>query len=195
MNSAGGRTGGIDTNFASTTIANSTIAFNTAVNYVYAPPLHFFSPGVAVNYRPSVGAPTLTLQSTIIANNTSIGIENDVSKGVSPGNVTIVGANNLVRAFGSDVTLPAGQGNLSGVCPLLGPIRDNGGGTFSHALHSGSPGVGAGNNVVDDPLTQITALYDQRGPGYARVVSGLVDIGAYQRQQDNIFDAAFDGCP
>ena len=195
MNAADGRTGGIDTNFASTTIANSTIAFNTAVNYVYAPPLHFFSPGVAVNYRFSVGAPTLTLQSTIIANNTSIGVENDLSAGVLPAKVTILGANNLVRAFGSDVTLPAGQDNLSGVCPLLGPLRDNGGGTFTHALHSASPGVGVGNNVVDDPLTQITAIYDQRGLGYARVVNGLVDIGAYQRQQDNIFDAAFDGCP
>jgi hypothetical protein len=78
---------------------------------------------------------------------------------------------------------------------LLGPIRDNGGGTYTHALHSGSPGVGTGNNAVDDPLTQTAALYDQRGPGYARVVNGLVDIGAYQRQSDNLFDGAFDGCP
>jgi hypothetical protein len=195
MNGADGRTGGIDTNFASTTIANSTIVYNTAVNYFYGPPLHFYSPGVAVNYRFSVGAPTLTLQSTIIADNTSIGIENDLSAGVSPAKITIAGANNLVRAFGSDVVLPAGQGNLSGVCPLLGPLRDNGGGTFTHALHSGSSGVGAGNNVVDDPLTQVAALYDQRGPGYARVVNDLVDIGAYQRQADNLFDAAFDGCP
>jgi len=197
MNGADNRTGGILTNFSSTTIANSTIAFNTAVNYYSTLPRHYYSPGVSANYRPSVGPATLTLQSTIIANNTIFGgYGNDLSAGVVPGKVVIQGSNNLVRKFGSDVTLPASQGNISGVCPLLGPLRDNGGGSYTHALHSGSPGVAVGNNTTADPLTQITALYDQRGPGYARAVDGNVDMGAYQRQHDNIFDAAFDrDCP
>ena len=196
-NSSGGLVGGIGVNSSTTKIYNSTIAFNTAVNYYSTLPRHYYSPGVSANYRPSVGPATLTLQSTIIANNTIFGgYGNDLSAGVVPGKVVIQGSNNLVRKFGSDVTLPASQGNISGVCPLLGPLRDNGGGSYTHALHSGSPGVAVGNNTTADPLTQITALYDQRGPGYARAVDGNVDMGAYQRQHDNIFDAAFDrDCP
>ena len=195
MNGSSSRTGGIDTNFSATTIANSTIAFNTAPNYFYGPPLHFYSPGVAVNYRGSVGPPTLTLQGSIIANNTSLGVPNDLSGGAGAAKVTIAGANNLVRAFGSDVSLPAGQGNLAGQCPLLGPLRDNGGTTSTHALSSGSPGVGAGNNTVDDPLAHATALYDQRGVGFARSIGGFTDMGAFQRQGELLFDGGFEGCP
>jgi hypothetical protein len=195
-NGSDARTGGIDTNFSSTTIANSTIAFNTSVIfYSLPPPLHFFSPGVAVNFRPSVGAANLILQSTIIANNTAVGVENDLSAGISPASVTFAGSDNLVRVPSTDISLPAGQGNISGACPLLGPLRDNGGGSLTHALHSGSPGAGTGNNLTDDPITQSTAAYDQRGPGYAREVDGLVDMGAHQRQHDKLFDASFDGCP
>jgi hypothetical protein len=194
MNGAGRRTGGIVTNFSSTTIANSTIAFNTSVNYFSGPPLRFYSPGVSANYRLAVGAATLNLQSTIIANNTSSGFENDLSAGVAPASITIEGSDNLVRAFSSDVTLPTSQGNISGACPLLGPLRDNGGESLTHALHSGSPSIGVGNNTTDDPITHTSAAYDQRGINYARSVDDLVDIGAYQRQHDNLFDTGFEGC-
>lgn len=194
MNSAGRRTGGLETNFRSTWIANSTIAFNTATHYAYVAPLRFYSPGVAVNYQFSVGSPTLNLESTIIANNTSGGFPNDLSAGAKASAVTIAGANNLARTFGPDITLPPGQGNISGVCPQLGPLQDNGGGSFTYALKSG-PGVGVGDNTVLDPFTHATALYDQRGPGYLRSVNGLTDMGAYERQEDLLFDASFEGCP
>lgn len=100
------------------------------------------------------------------------------------------------------MTLPSGQGNLTGVCPLLGPIRDNGGSTYTHALLSGSPAIDAGNNTANDPHTGVPALYDQRGqepsvpPLYERVSGISADIGAYEVQKDDIvFDAGFDGCP
>jgi hypothetical protein len=149
-----------------------------------------------VTYRNStVGPATLTLQSSILSNNMAGSYGNDLSRGLVADKVTLQGNDNLIEAFGTDMPLSADQGNILGACPLLGPLQDNGGGSYTHVLHSGSPGVGVGNNTVVDPLTMVAALYDQRGAGYARVVDNHVDMSAYQRQHDNLFDATFDGCP
>lgn len=59
--------------------------------------------------------------------------------------------------------------------PKLAPLADNGGPTPTHALLSVSPAVNAGNpNFVAPPD------FDQRGPGFPRVVDNRVDIGAYE---------------
>jgi hypothetical protein len=60
--------------------------------------------------------------------------------------------------------------------PLLGPLQDNGGPTQTMALLPGSPARGAGD-PTDAPE------WDQRGPGFPRVVDGAMDIGAYQVQE------------
>jgi hypothetical protein len=60
--------------------------------------------------------------------------------------------------------------------PKLGPLQDNGGPTPTMALLPGSPAIDAG--VLTD------SEWDQRGPGYARLVNGATDIGAYE-VQDN----------
>ncbi|MBU6200105.1 MAG: hypothetical protein KGP08_10670, partial [Xanthomonadaceae bacterium] len=99
--------------------------------------------------------------------------------------VTFSGANNLVRA--TFAAVPAGTIKLS--CPLLGPLRNNGGLTQTHALFSHSPGIDQGNNSLN--LT-----WDQRGSPYARASGSAADIGAYEVQQaDVIFNNGFDGCP
>jgi hypothetical protein len=59
------------------------------------------------------------------------------------------------------------------VDPGLGPLADNGGPTPTRALLAGSPARGAGS-------TEYATDADQRG--LARVVDGLIDIGAYQTQ-------------
>jgi hypothetical protein len=59
--------------------------------------------------------------------------------------------------------------------PRLGPLQDNGGPTFTMALLPGSPAINAG-----DPTN--APMWDQRGPGYPRVVNGMIDIGAYEHQ-------------
>jgi hypothetical protein len=59
--------------------------------------------------------------------------------------------------------------------PKLGPLQDNGGPTFTMALLPGSPAIGAGD-PTDAPM------YDQRGPGFPRVVNGKIDIGAFEVQ-------------
>src|SRR5713101_5996651 len=63
------------------------------------------------------------------------------------------------------------NGNLVGsaaapIDPLLGPLQNNGGPTFTHALLAGSPAIDAGS-------TAYATAYDQRGPGFPRIVNGL----------------------
>jgi hypothetical protein len=180
-------------------INNSTIIFNTAGSYTYTykTKTYYAAPGVEVT---SYNSTALSLQSTIIANNSvSNGKQVDLSTGVPfHSGTSITGSNNLVRAYLSDVTLPSGQGNLpKGTCPLLGHARDNGGNTFTAAPQSGSPVIDKGNNIANDPHTGVPALYDQRGIGYPRV-SGLspplsADIGAHEVQQtDIVFNTEFE---
>jgi hypothetical protein len=190
--------GGLYANSGTVSINNSTIVLNKAAIYTYTlPPItttYFAAPGVSVSGY--FGPVALSMQSTIIANNTSGSTSEDLSAGAKPANVTITGSNNLVRTHLADVTLPSGQGNLTGVCPLLGPIRDNGGLTFTHALLSGSPAIDNGNNTANDPHTGVPAVYDERGSPYARVSGSSADIGAYEVQKgDIVFNAGLDGCP
>jgi hypothetical protein len=185
--------GGLYADSGTVNISNSTIVFNQAGSYVYGAPTHFRAPGVTVISSSSPVA--LSLQGTIIANNSSGSTQEDLATGAFAG-VTISGSNNLVRAYKNDVILPSGQGNLTGVCPLLGPIRDNGGTTYTHALLSGSPAIDAGNNSANDPHTGLPALYDGRGFPYVRESGGVADIGAYEVQKNDIvFNAGLDGCP
>jgi hypothetical protein len=61
--------------------------------------------------------------------------------------------------------------------PMLGPLQDNGGPTFTHELLNGSPAIDAGDPTFTPPPD-----YDQRGPGYPRVVNSRIDIGAFEVQ-------------
>ena len=60
---------------------------------------------------------------------------------------------------------------------MLGPLQDNGGPTFTHALLPGSPAINAG-----DPGFTPPPFFDQRGPGFDRVVNGRLDIGSFEVQ-------------
>ena len=62
--------------------------------------------------------------------------------------------------------------------PVLGPLQDNGGPTFTHALLPGSPAIDAGDdNVLGPPHNLAT---DQRG--FPRKSGAHVDIGAFEHQ-------------
>ena len=60
---------------------------------------------------------------------------------------------------------------ITGQDPLLGPLQDNGGPTFTHALLAGSPAIDAGNDGAA-PAT------DQRGT--SRPQGLFSDIGAFE---------------
>jgi hypothetical protein len=59
--------------------------------------------------------------------------------------------------------------------PMLGPLQDNGGPTFTHGLLTNSPAIDRG-----DPSFTPPPLSDQRG--YARVFNGRTDIGSLEVQ-------------
>ena len=171
-----------------TTIRNSTIAFNSAVDGKLN--ADYFAPGVT--FTNSARTIAVVMDSTIVSNNTYVSngasIENDFSKVASATtDVTISGHHNLVVA--STVTFPPGVVPIT-ACPLLGPLRNNGGITLTHALSSHSPAIDTGSNPVVE-------TFDQRGPQYLRMdaIAKVPDIGAYEvQQQDAVFSAGFDGC-
>ena len=66
--------------------------------------------------------------------------------------------------------------DLLNVNPQLGSLQDNGGPTRTMSLLPGSPAIDAGDNT-DAPE------WEQRGPGYPRIVNGIIDIGAFEVQQ------------
>ncbi len=139
---------------ASVAVNNSTIVMNAATN----------SGGGIQN----LGS-TLSVRSTIVANNTVGGLPFDIF-----GTLGTDSTNNLVGDATNAGTLANGvNGNIVGVDPMLASLTSNGGSTPTHALQEGSPAIGAGIN----PLSLTT---DQRGGVFGRGTA--VDIGAYQRQ-------------
>ena len=157
---------------ATTTIANSTIAFNASEAGFYTGGLRF---------KPSHGT-TLTLQSSIIANNSMGGADADTS--VDSG-ATVSGSNNLIVQHSGPI-----PGGTMSSCPLIGPLGDHGGETHTHRLLLGSPAIDAGDN------TTVNAAFDQRGGGYPRTHGAKTDIGAFEDQgvkPNAIFSAGFEG--
>jgi hypothetical protein len=102
---------------------------------------------------------------------------------VGPGGHSIVSDFGTVTSNGYNVSSDDGNGYLNGpgdqinTDPLLGPLQDHGGPTFTRALLPGSPAVNAGDpNFVGPPD------YDQRGPNYVRVTGGRIDVGSFEVQ-------------
>ena len=73
--------------------------------------------------------------------------------------------------------MPAGAcGTNAVVCNVdakLEGLNGNGGFTPTHALRAGSPALDAGDNAA-------ATAFDQRGTGFARIVNGTIDIGAFE---------------
>jgi hypothetical protein len=201
-NSADHRVGGGYASVPVAAVYNSTIAFNSA-----AVGNRFFAAGLVLSsyFTPM----TATLQSSLFSNNTvavpvpanDYGI-NDYDLGAALGGslgqpflITFnsAPANNFIRS-----TFAAGvpSDTLRESCPLLGPLRNNGGLTQTHALLSGSAAIDTGNNILGEPQDQ-RGIKDDPGPPfpYARESNGIADIGAYEvQQQDRIFSTSGETC-
>mgnify|MGYP006277395543 CR=1 FL=1 len=117
----------------------------------------------------------LDLVGTILAGNSGL----DVGRW-RDGVVNVSADHSLVGRI--DATVPVtdvGGSTFDVADPGLAPLADNGGPTATHALLPGSPAIDAG----PDPLPDFPgSTDDQRGPGYARVVGGAADVGAYEVQ-------------
>lgn len=140
-------------------IYSSTIAFNVAI-WDDEPPTP------PCEQRGALRANVLTLESTIVANNTCI---NGVSYDVGTDTSAIAGSDNLISR--SNIPVPA---DTISADPRLAPLAANGGPTRTHKPLSDSPAINRGGNILD-------RAYDQRGPGFPRVKGAFPDIGAIER--------------
>jgi predicted outer membrane repeat protein len=181
---ATGYAGGIS-NGGILTITNSTISGNSAT----ADQAGIYNGGGS-------GSSTLVIRNSTISDNTTNGraggIYNLSNGAVRIGN-TIIKAGNSganIRNNGGTVISDgynlssddaagffAGAGDQINTNPILGPLQNNGGPTLTHLPLSGSPAINAG-----DPTFNSDTVYDQRGPGYARVFNGRLDIGSVEVQ-------------
>ena len=134
--------GGAIFNLAALQLASSTLNDNSAG----------FLAGGIVNFGP------LQIGNTIL-NAGASGVNLYVNGG---GTVTSLGYNISSDDAGGFLT---GPGDQLFTNPMLGPLQDNGGPTFTHALLPGSPAIDAG-----DPNFTPPPLFDQRGSGFDRVV-------------------------
>ena len=104
--------------------------------------------------------------------NSIVSVRDDIS-----GTVVASSSYNLVGDGTGSVGLTNGVNNnqvgsgASPINPQLGPLADNGGPTFTHALLPASPAINTANNAT-------CAATDQRG--IARPFGAVCDIGAFE---------------
>ena len=110
---------------------------------------------------------SITLNNTVMAGNFFSFSGVDMASNTS---LNVTGSKNLVANVAATVTFTNAPLTSD---PLLGPLANNGGATFTHALLSGSPAINAGSSTS-------TLTTDQRGTGFPRLSGSAVDIGAYE---------------
>jgi hypothetical protein len=120
----------------------------------------------------NLGAQAITAsRNTILARNTAPGSP-DMSGTLNSGGRNLIGDG--TGGSGFDPTDLVGTASAP-LDPKLGPLQDNGGPTLTRALLPGSPAIDAGDNTG-------APMWDQRGPGFRRIVNGTIDIGAFEVQ-------------
>jgi hypothetical protein len=134
------------------------------------------------NGRDGINGGTVTLIFVTIANNNGIGLNGSVGT-IGNSIVAFNGTNGVLRTLtsqghniSSDGSLASSftqPGDLNNTDPKIGPLADNGGTTFTHALLAGSP-------ALDDANGTGAPATDQRG--IARPQGAGFDIGAFEVQ-------------
>jgi hypothetical protein len=165
----------------SVTLLNDTLSSNTVTaGSADGAQLYNLASGNDIGTGGKVSA-NLTLNNTILAYpGPSVSSPNDVvSNTTGTDTATISGGTNLVRnySFTGNTTVTGGPATLFPFIgdPNLSPPANNGGPTQTMALKASSLAFGVGNaSAAGLPTT------DQRG--FARVVNGQVDLGAYEVQ-------------
>jgi hypothetical protein len=144
------------------TINNSTFADNQAIGGAGGDPGTGYGGGI---YN-AAGAGALQMHDTILADNTA-NVDPDLDGGVTSQGYNLIGNSSGGSGFIAS--------DLLNVNPQLGTLQNNGGPTQTMALLTDSPAIDAGDNAG-------APTYDQRGPGFPRIVNGTIDIGAFEVQ-------------
>jgi hypothetical protein len=113
---------------------------------------------------------TLDIGNSIVANNR---VTNNLA--ISGGAFTSLGYNLTNSGAGTRFTA---TGDLANTHPLLGPLQDNGGSSWTHALLPGSPAIDRIPFGVNGCGTSITT--DQRGWPRPFPPGGQCDVGAFE---------------
>ena len=187
-NSAGDYGGGI-ANAGTLTINNTTLSGNFAK----------FAGGGIVSFASNEPAPVIINNSTLAGNECPLhGGAISISRtGSAPATLEI--GNNILKRGASGQNISSGNGTVTtrgynisdddaggfligpgdqiNTDPMLGPLQDNGGPTFTHSLLPGSPAIDA-----SDPNFTPPPFFDQRGLGFDRVVNGRIDKGSFEVQ-------------
>ena len=145
--------------------------------------------------------PLPTLNNTIVAGNlhgvTTMTPDDVSGSGLSGGSPylnanssnTLIGdattSGGLVNGVNGNIVGVGGAGTID-IVTILAPLADNGGPTLTHALVLGSPAVNAGSNGLAVEPGGAPLILDQRGFGFNRIISGTVDIGAYESPYEDI---------
>jgi hypothetical protein len=176
--------GGTVQSVASLTVSNSTVSGNAAAG----------NGGAIANASDLINLSRATVSNSTLSDNSASGdgggIYNAGTALLQIGN-TILDAGSGENIFNSggatslgfNMSSDDGAGVLTGpgdqinTDPMLGPLQDNGGPTFTQALLPGSPAIDAG-----DPNFAPPPSFDQRGPGFSRIVNGRLDIGSFEVQ-------------
>ena len=143
---------------SATIINNSTIVSNTAAAASHS--------GIYLR------AGKLNIGNSIVAHN---GVTNNVQ--VDIGTFNSLGYNLTNTSAGTPFTATT---DLTNTDPLLGPLQNNGGSSWTHALLSGSPAIDQIPFGTNGCGTSITT--DQRGQPRPIPTGGKCDIGAYEVQ-------------
>lgn len=197
-NDAGGNGDGIFANFATTTLTRCAVYGNDQLNIQSNASTLTIANSTISGLGTVLSAIQMETGSALIVSNSTItqhgsGIHATSGSAISLYDTIIAGNDgNDIDAFTADVTslgnnilgvdsnepiteASGDQRVLTYAALMVGPMQDNGGATFTHALLEDSPAVDAGNNI-DAPDT------DQRGTGFTRIFNTTIDIGAFEFQ-------------
>ena len=177
--------GGIFNNRGTLTITNSTLSGNTALGGVGGGIFNSSTGTVDITASTLSGNTaldggggifnhgTVNIDNTIVAGNTGPSAAPDASGTFNSAGLNLIGDGSASTGFIDGVDSDQVGTSGSPIDPKLGPLQDNGGPTFTHALLPGSPAIDAG-------ATDLTT--DQRG--LPRPIGLDPDIGAFEAITD-----------
>jgi hypothetical protein len=165
-NRAAGAAGGI-WNSGGLRLLDCTVASNFVFGNIYNRPT---SGGGVWNWYDNIDVGDFQCRNTIIAGNHSTLTNCTFCPDDISGYMGSLG-HNLVQNTNGWLNAGYQTSDLLGVDPKLGPLQDNGGPTWTHALLAGSPAIDAGDSAG-------APAQDERG--VPRPQGGGVDIGAFE---------------
>lgn len=183
--------GGVAIGSGDLVIVNSTLSDNRATGdgggiYVAGGSLSLNNITIANNTADSDndgagdgGGIAVAPEGAVVFRNTIIGGNTDRGEQAPDCSGTLVsGGYNLVSVAAGCTIEGVTDGNLIGVNPGIGPLRNNGGATLTHALLPGSPAIEGGNPLPPGSGENACEPTDQRGVSRPQWVR--CDIGAFE---------------